>query len=84
MQNSGNLYSVRVAVIASAELSLTSLRATQHIHLRKDWNADFIPYLRELDSHKPVIWTGELSRRSFSACELKPSPTNRRLQRGER
>lgn len=25
---------------------------------RKDWAADFEPYIRSLDAKKPVIWTG--------------------------
>ncbi|ORY84677.1 Endonuclease/exonuclease/phosphatase [Leucosporidium creatinivorum] len=32
-----------------------------HIHLRKAWNEDFIPYVRSLDARKPVVWTGDFN-----------------------
>jgi AP endonuclease-1 len=28
---------------------------------KKDWNATLEAYLRDLDSKKPVIWTGDLN-----------------------
>jgi exonuclease III len=28
---------------------------------RKEWNENFAPFIRELDSKKPVIWTGDMN-----------------------
>jgi exonuclease III len=31
------------------------------IDTRKEWNKHFAPFIRELDSKKPVIWTGDMN-----------------------